>query len=335
MMRAGTLGSAVVVAFLLPAGAQSDHDRARSFAGSWAVDSDGNQGRLVFSHVSDAAGRGMIASLGSTLACAEPSDYYAGRFAIPAGGGPLVGCTSTHGATRRLDGVYLSEALAPAGPPMELDVVVRHLAGGPRARASWTTATDPGTVRQAPLEFAAHVAGDGARAEPIVTLRGFRVTGVRAAGGATATIKGTFRGRVVAGRPMYRLLPVGRAVATYRQGTAAAQRARIERVRLDARSGSEYLRIDGAGPLIGGPVTAGSGGVCRRVAFRYTVRPKRRIAVLRWACRRGTDDRSPPVQVDVFRRPRDTIVSSYTIITRPCSPLQPAGRAPRAAQRDC
>jgi hypothetical protein len=82
-------------------------------------------------------------------------------------------------------------------------------------------------------------------------------------------------------------------------------------------------------------VIAGSGGTCRRVAFRYTVRPKRGVAVLRWACRRAGTDRSPPVHHDVFRRPRDTIISSYTIITRPCSPLRPADPAPRLAQAGC
>jgi hypothetical protein len=124
--------------------------------------------------------------------------------------------------------------------------VIRHRAGGARATAFWTTPADPATVQQAPLEFAGHVAGDGARAEPLVTLSRLRVTGVRAGSGASATIKGTFRGRAVAGRRTYRLLPAGGTIAIYRQRRAAPQRARVERVVLDARSGSHFLRIEGA-----------------------------------------------------------------------------------------
>ena len=161
--------------------------------------------------------------------------------------------------------------------------------------------------------------GHGVRVQPLVTLR-LSVTGMRAGGGATVTIKGTFRGRAVAGRRTYRLLPVGGAVATHRHGTAAAQRARVEQVFLDVRSDSEFLRVVGSGPLIGGPVIRGPGGACRRIAFRYTVRPKAGTAGLRWACRRAGADRSPPIHLDVLARPRDTIVSSYTILRSPCSP---------------
>jgi len=319
MRRARSRGVAGAIALLaLAAGAQADHDRAHPFAGNWTIDPTGNPGQLTLSRVSDDAGKAAIASFGSTLACAEPSDHYSGRLATPTDRGPLAGCTSTSGAADRLDGVYLSEAFAPAGPPAELDILVEHLAGGPQATAFVTTPGDPATVRQAPLQFDSHFAADGARLEPLVTLR-LRVTGTRASGGATVTIKGTFRGRAVAGGRTYRLRPVGGAIATHRHGTAAAQRARVERVFLDVRSGSEYLRVTGSGSLIGGPVIDGPRGACRRIAFRYTVRPKAGTAVLRWACRRAGADRAPPIHLDVFTRPGDTIVSSYTIIRRPCS----------------
>jgi hypothetical protein len=320
MWRASTPGVAGLVgALVLAVGAQAEHDRATPFAGSWAIGARGDQGQIALSRLSDAAGQAVVASFGGTLACVEPTDYYQGRLATPTGGGPLVGCTSTRGATDRLDGLYLDEALASAGPPAELDILIRHLASRPRATAFWTTSAAPASVREAPLTFRGHLTGDGARVEPMVTLRRLRVTGERARGGATATITGTFRGRAVAGRRTHRLLPVGGALATYRPGTAPAQRARVAELFLDGRSGSEYLRVVGTGSVIGGPVIARSGGACRRVAFRYTVRPASGTATLRWACR-SRADRSPPVALDVFRRPRDRIASSYTIIRRPCSP---------------
>jgi hypothetical protein len=158
--------------------------------------------------------------------------------------------------------------------------------------------------------------------EPDVTLN-LRVTGKRVGNGAQVTIKGTFRGRAVAGRRTYRLLPTGRAIATHRHGTATAQRARIERVFVDVRSDSDYLRVVGSGPLVGGPAITGPGGSCGGITFRFTVRPKRGTAVLRWACRRAGADRSRPIHLDVLGPPRDTIVSRYTIVRQPCSP-QPA-----------
>lgn len=153
--------------------------------------------------------------------------------------------------------------------------------------------------------------------QPTVTLK-LSVTGRRVSTGATATIRGTFRGRAVAGRQTYRLLPVGAATAIHRHGTGAAHRARIEEAFLDARSGDDFMRVVGSGSLIGGPLIAGRRGACRRVAFRHSVRPEAGTAVLRWACRRDDDLRSPPIHVDVFERPRDTIASSYTIVRRPC-----------------
>jgi hypothetical protein len=166
--------------------------------------------------------------------------------------------------------------------------------------------------------------------EPTVTLN-LRVTGRRAGNGAQVTIKGTFRGRAVAGRRTYRLLPVGGATATHRHGTAAPQRARVERVFVDVRSDSEYLRVVGSGPLVGGPPISGPGGTCERIAFRFTVRPKEGTAVLRWTCRRAGADRSPPIHLDVLVAPRDTIVSRYTILRQPCSPHSASARVGAAA----
>jgi hypothetical protein len=177
-------------------------------------------------------------------------------------------------------------------------------------------------------------AGQGTALEPVVTLS-LRVTGKRLDGGARVTIKGTFRGRAVAGRRTYRLLPVGGAIATHRHGTAAAQRARVERVFVDVRSDSEYLRTVGSGPLVGGPAITGRGGTCRRIAFRYTVRPKRGTAVLRWTCRRAGADHSPPIHLDVLEAPRDTIVSSYSILRRPCSPQPASARGAGAIADAC
>ena len=175
----------------------------------------------------------------------------------------------------------------------------------------------------------------GVTIQPLVTLR-LSVTGERAGTGATVTITGTFRGRAVAGHRTYRLLPVGRAIVTHRHGPGAAQRARVEQVFVDVRSDSEYLRVVGSGPLIGGPVIRGPGGACQRIAVRYTVRPAAGTAGVRWACRRAGADRSPPIHLDVLSRPRDTIVSSYTIIRRPCSPgPAPAGGGAKGlGQRD-
>jgi hypothetical protein len=167
------------------------------------------------------------------------------------------------------------------------------------------------------------LAEDGARDAPVVTLE-LRVTGTRAGKGATATVRGTFRGRAVAGRRTYLLRPVGEVIATHRHGTAAPQRARLERVFLDSRSGSDHLRVFGSGSLIGGPVIVGPRGACRRVTFRFTARPRAGTAVLRWACRRADTDRAP-IHLDVFTRPPDAIVSSYAIVTRPC-PADPSLR---------
>ena len=66
----------------------------------------------------------------------------------------------------------------------------------------------------------------GVGAQPVVTL-GVRVSGTRPDTGATISFRGAFRGRAVAGRGMYRLLPRGVVVATHRHGAAAPQRARV------------------------------------------------------------------------------------------------------------
>ena len=121
--------------------------------------------------------------------------------------------------------------------------------------------------------------------------------------------------------------------ATHRHGAAAAQRARVGQAFLDVRSDSEYVRVVGTGPLIGGPAIDGPAGTCRRISFRFTALPKAGTAGLRWACRRTGDDRSPPIHLDVLRSPRDAIVSSYTIVRRPCSPA-PAPAQARELQVD-
>lgn len=159
-----------------------------------------------------------------------------------------------------------------------------------------------------------------------VTLR-LRVTGVRVGTGARVTIAGTLRGHAEAGRRTYRLEPVGDgATAIHRHGTAAAQRARVDEVLLDVRSGSDFVSLAGTGSLTGGPPISGPGGVCRRIAFHYTADVTARTAVLRWACRRAGAERSSPIHRDGFRLPRDTIASSHAITRRPCSPRQAVGR---------
>jgi hypothetical protein len=170
----------------------------------------------------------------------------------------------------------------------------------------------------AAVDGAPAAVGHQAADEPRVTLT-LRARGVRAGGGARVAITGTFRGPAPAGRRMYALAPVGDAIATHRHGPAAAQRARVERVFLDARSGRGHLRIVATGPLIGGPVIAGQSGPCRRVTIRHAVRPEAGTAVLRWACRRAGAGRSRPIHLDVVKRPRDAIASSYTLVKRPCS----------------
>jgi hypothetical protein len=172
-------------------------------------------------------------------------------------------------------------------------------------------------------------------AVPVVTLK-LRTSGTSDASGATLAIAGTFRGRALAGRRVYRLLPVGGATATHKHGTAAAQRARVEEVFLDARSGSEYLRVLARGSLTGGPAIAGPSGACRRIAVRHALRRDLGVAVLRWACRPAGDDEGPPIHHDVVRRPRDTIASSYTIVTRPCPAAErkSAGSGPSEVGRD-
>jgi hypothetical protein len=184
------------------------------------------------------------------------------------------------------------------------------------------------------LGLESHGAAEGTPLEPVVTLS-LVVTGKRVGDGARITIKGTFRGRAVAGRRTYQLLPVGGAITTHRHGTAAPQRARVERVVVNVRSDSDYLRVVGSGPLVGGPAITGPGGTCRRIAFRFTVRPTRGTAALRWTCRRAGADRSPPIHLDVLGTPRDAIVSRYTIVRRPCSPEPSSTRALRAVVKAC
>ena len=175
----------------------------------------------------------------------------------------------------------------------------------------------------APLTPDPGIAGaEGTPLEPVVTLN-LRATGKRAGGGPQITIKGRFRGRAVAGRPVYELPSIGRSIVTHRHGTAPAQRARIERVFVNVRSDDAYLRVLGTGPLVGGPEIARPRGVCRRVTFRFTAHPKQNTATLRWACRRAGDDHSAPLHVDVLATPRDTIVSAYSILRQPCSPVPP------------
>ena len=180
-----------------------------------------------------------------------------------------------------------------------------------------------GAQAAAPHTLDLETAGaEGTPLEPVVTLN-LRVTGKRAGGGPQVTIQGRFRGRAVAGRRTYELLPIGPAITTHRHETAPAQRARIERVFVDVRSDSEYLRVVGRGPLIGGPDIVRPGGVCRSVAVRYTVRPKQDTATLRWACRRAVTEQSAPLHLDILAPPRDTMVSAYSIVRRPCSPTPP------------
>jgi hypothetical protein len=205
----------------------------------------------------------------------------------------------------------VARAVAVAGVAALLSAAGAH-AGGHVHRL------DPGERISLSGGPARPLADADARVEPTVTLR-LRVVARRTGTGAAAATTGTFRGRAGAGRPAYRLLPVGRASATHRHRTGAVQRARVERIVLDARSDREFLSVVG-----GGSVT-GARGACRRFVFRYSVRPAARTAALRWSCRGG--DGSPPPHVDVFRTPRDAIVSSYTITRRPCS-IAHAGPSP-------
>jgi hypothetical protein len=166
--------------------------------------------------------------------------------------------------------------------------------------------------------------------EPVVTLT-LRASGTGAGEGPRIAIAGTFRGRAIAGRRTYELRPVGVVVATHRHGRAAAQRARVERLYLDARSGPGFLRVVVRASLIGGPAIAGPRGACERVALRHVVRPGGGVAILRWACRPAVADRGPAVHRDAVRRPRDTIASTYTIVTRPCTPAPAPARGAQAA----
>ncbi len=178
-------------------------------------------------------------------------------------------------------------------------VALLALASGTRAGHG----AESGATADGALAAGAHQAAD----EPIVTLK-LRASGVRGGGGARVAITGTFRGRAPAGRRMYALAPVGEAIVTHRHGTAAPQRARVERILLDARSGRGHLRIVASASLIGGPAIAGPGGTCRRVTVRHAVSPEAGTAVLRWACRRAGADRSRPIHLDVLARPRDALV---------------------------
>jgi hypothetical protein len=103
---------------------------------------------------------------------------------------------------------------------------------------------------------------------------------------------------------------------------------------VDVRSDAEYLRVVGTGPLVGGPEIIRPGGVCRRVTFRYTAHPKRGTATLRWACRRAGADHSAPLHLDVLAPPRDTMMSVYSIVRQPCSPV-PAPPARTAVADAC
>jgi hypothetical protein len=156
-----------------------------------------------------------------------------------------------------------------------------------------------------------------------------RASGVSAGDEARIAIAGTFRGRAIAGRRTYELRPAGVVIATHRHGSAAPQRARVKRLFLDARSGPGFLRVVVRASLIGGPRIAGPRGACEKVTLRHALRPGGGVAVLRWACRPAGSDRGPAIHSDVIRRPRDAIASTYTVVTRPCTP----GPAPaRGAQ---
>jgi len=318
MRRALTTTVAALAALLTAVTvARADHDPGAPFAGAWDVGAGGGQGRLALVRLGDAEGRALLASLGGALACPEPTDFYGGRLAAAGDHGPVAGCTRGRGDVVRLHGVYSDEALAPAPAPAALAVVIRRSGEAARAILRWTSPSAGGVARQAPLVFRTHLAGDGAA--PELTLQGLRVTAAHAAAGATATISGTFRGAVVAGRSRYRLRPAGGALATYRPTAAPVQRARVDEVVIDADSGAGRLAIAGTGSLIGGPVAAAGGGVCRAIAFRFTVPAARGAAALRWACR-SRAGRAAPVLVDVFRRPGDRITSRYALVRRPCSP---------------
>ena len=316
MRRAFTTGvTALAVLLAAMTAARADHDGRAPFAGAWDVGVGGGQGRLALGRLGDAEGRALLASLGGALPCPEPTDFYGGRLAAAGDRGPVAGCTHRRGDVVRLDGVYADEALGPAPAPAALAVVIRRSGEGARAMLRWTAPSAGGGVREAPLVFSTHLVGDGAA--PELTLQGLRVTAAHA--GARTTISGTFRGAVVAGRSRYRLRPAGGALATYRPAAGPAQRARVNEVVIAADSGAGRLAIAGTGSLIGGPVAAGAGGVCRAIAFRFTVRAARGAAALRWACRTRAG-RAAPVLVDVFRRPRDRITSRYALVRRPCSP---------------
>jgi hypothetical protein len=132
-----------------------------------------------------------------------------------------------------------------------------------------------------------------------------------------------------------------RALAATHTATAAATASTADRLArshasslpVDVRSDAEYLRVVGTGPLVGGPEIIRPGGVCRRVTFRYTAHPKQGTATLRWACRRAGADHSAPLHLDVLAPPRDTVVSVYSILRQPCSPV-PAPPARTGAVAD-
>jgi hypothetical protein len=231
----------------------------------------------------------------------------------------VAACAAGRGGATHLVGVYVDEALAPAGPPGALEVLLGRVDGRPRLTLRVSGSGAAGAAGPSALAFLGHVANDGAA--PAVTLSALRVRAAHP-GGAGATIAGTFRGAAVAGRSSYRLLPVGRAVATYRAGAVEALRALVDEVFIDARSGSGYLRLVGTGTLIGRRAADG----CRHIAFRYTAHGPRGAAALRWACR-PRPERSPPALLDVFARPRDRIASAYALIRRPCWRLAQAAEA--------
>ena len=192
MSRRAIAGFACFVVFVaLISAARADHDPTAPFAGAWGLGPRGELGQLKISRVDDAVGRALLAQLGGALPRSEPADFYRGRLATAADGGPVAGCASRRAAAR-LDGVYMDEALASLGPPAGLQVQIRR-GEGPRATLRWTSPAEAGVVRHAPLVFLGHVAGDGA--DPVVTLRRLRIAVAHRPGDATATIVGTFRGR--------------------------------------------------------------------------------------------------------------------------------------------
>ncbi len=139
----------------LAATALADHNPERPFAGNWATSFEEApaSGTISWRFVGDAEGQAALAAIPGSSVCAEPSDYYVGRFTRGSDSGPVAACTVTSNGVTYLLGSYHSDGFG-------LDDGLTFVLKSATTFAGYYNTTS-GQNRSWSGTFAGHFDGDG------------------------------------------------------------------------------------------------------------------------------------------------------------------------------